>query len=100
MPTKHYDELLQEELIDPEICAEYLTQSLLTGGAPSLLVALEHVIKAHGGVELLSEVVNLSPVHLEKILKGESPLHLPELLTIAETLGITLLFRPIENDNA
>ncbi|MGB3737991.1 MAG: hypothetical protein WA948_01415 [Pontixanthobacter sp.] len=54
MPTKDYNELLFEQLQNPEISAEYLSVALEEGSTREFLLALRNVAEAHGGVGVLS----------------------------------------------
>ena len=46
MPTKSYDDLLFEELRDPELAAGYLSESLRGGSLDVFLIALRNVAQA------------------------------------------------------
>ncbi len=50
MPTKDYNELLFEQLQDPEIAAEYLSAAIEGGATDESLLALRNVTEAHGGI--------------------------------------------------
>ncbi len=58
MPSKSYDEFLDNQLSDPELAAEYLTAAE-DGSTEQLLIALRNVAKIHGD---RSMAVQLLPI--------------------------------------
>lgn len=96
MPTKSYEELLLEELRDPDLAAEYLTATLNKRSLSSVKSALKKVVEAHGGAETIQEIAGLSAQELEQLFGSESDLTLRPLLALLSALGMSVCFLPEE----
>ncbi len=95
MPTKSYDDVLQQELRDPEVAAEYLSASLEEGSVDQFLLALRHVAEAHGGLGVISQITELNRQSMYKMLSDRGNPTLASLLAVLHALGIDIAFRPI-----
>lgn len=100
MPTKSYDELLQRELRDPEVAAEYLSSSLESGSVDQFLLALRNVADAHGGIGVISEITDLNRQSMYKMMSERGNPTLASLRAILRALGIDITFRPIAGEAA
>lgn len=96
MPTKSYEELLIDELRDPDLAAEYLTATLTKRSIGSLKSALKKVIESHGGMSVVQEVAGLSGDEIEGILGTDSELKLRPLQALLKSLGLGISFYPEE----
>lgn len=96
MPTRSYEELLIDELRDPDLAAEYLTATLTKRSISSLKGALKKVIESHGGLEVIQEVAGLSRDEIESILGADSELKLRPLQALLKSLGLAISFYPEE----
>lgn len=96
MPTKSYEELLIEELRDPDLAAEYLSATLSKRSLNSVKSALKKVVEAHGGKDALIELTGLSQKEFEHLFETDADLTLRPLLALLKGLGLTLSFLPEE----
>lgn len=94
MPTKSYDELLLEELRDPELAAGYLTASLDEGSVDQFLLALRNVAQAQGGLGKLAGETELNRQNIYRMLSEDGNPTLASLLAVLRALGIELGFKP------
>jgi DNA-binding phage protein len=99
MPTKSYEELLIDELRDPDLAAEYLTVTLSKRSISSLKTAIKKVVEAHGGLSVVQEVAGLSGDEIESILGTDSELRLRPLQALLKALGLGISFHPEEVSN-
>jgi probable addiction module antidote protein len=90
--TKKYQVLLGEELKDPELSAEYLSESLKGESVDEFLLALRNVADAHGGISIISEMTNLNRQSMYKTLSKDGNPTLGTLLVILKAVGINLSF--------
>ena len=95
MPTRSYDEFLNQELQDPELAAEYLSASLEGGSVDQFLLALRHVAEAHGGLGVISQITDLNRQSMYKMLSEQGNPTLASLLAVLHALGIGIAFQPI-----
>lgn len=100
MPTKSYDRLLIEELRDPELAAEYLSEAVRDGSMEEFLIALRNVAEAHGGLGTLSGETELNRQNLYRMLSENGNPTLANLLAVLDALGIELQFRPRADEAA
>jgi len=96
MPTKSYEELLVEELRDPDLAAEYLTATLSKRSLASVKTALKRVVDSHGGTEPILELTGLSSKELEQLFHPETDLTVRPLIALLRGLGLQLAFMPEE----
>jgi probable addiction module antidote protein len=99
MPTKSYDELLLNELRDPEFAAGYLTASLDEGSVDQFLIALRNVAQALGGLGKLAAETELNRQNIYRMLSNSGNPTLGSLLAVLGALGMELSFKP-QNDAA
>jgi DNA-binding phage protein len=96
MPTKSYEELLIDELRDPDLAAEYLTVTLSKRSVSALKGALGKVIDSHGGADVIQEVAGLSADEIEGILGAEAEIKIRPLQALLKALGLGISFYPEE----
>jgi probable addiction module antidote protein len=93
--TKPLEDILRDDLTDPEFVAGYLQTALEEDGIEGFLVALRQVVKVNKGV---SEVAQELSVGRESLYKSLSESGNPALTTINNVLhsvGIGLTFTPL-----
>lgn len=93
MPTKSYDRLLIDELRDPELAANYLSEALRDGSLEQFLIALRNVAQARGGLGALSGETELNRQNLYRMLSEDGNPTLANLLRVLTVLGIDIEFR-------
>ncbi len=93
MPTKSYDDLLTEELRDPELAASYLSEALRDGSLDLFLIALRNVAQARGGLGTLSGETSLNRQNLYRMLSEDGNPTLANLMKVLAVLGIGIEFR-------
>lgn len=93
MPTKSYDDLLFEELQDPELAAGYLSEALRGGSLDLFLIALRNVAQARGGLGALSDETELNRQNLYRMLSEDGNPTLANLMKVLAVLGIDIEFR-------
>ncbi len=93
MPTVNYEDLLLDELKDPEYAAGYLT-ACLEEGEEVFLLGIRNVAKALGGMKALSDATNLNRESLYDMLsKSGNPLF-SSVTTVLDKLGFELTLKP------
>ena len=97
MPTKPYEEVLINELKDPELAAEYLSAALEDGSIEAFLLALRSVAEAHGGVGGLADATQLNRQSLYRMLSDRGNPTLSSLWRVLDSLGIGITFRSTQN---
>lgn len=98
MPTNRYDEMLSDELRDPELASEYLTAALENGSTRGFVRALKNVVDAHGGIDVLLEFTGLSRHVVDDLFSGNKGVGFEHVLAILEVLGIRLKFDPEDKE--
>jgi len=93
MSTKSYDDLLFEELRDPELAAGYLSEALRGGTLDLFLIALRNVAQARGGLGALSGETELNRQNLYRMLSEDGNPTLANLMKVLAVLGIDIEFR-------
>jgi len=96
MPTKSYEEILLQELRDPDLAGEYLTATLSKRSLGALKTALRKVVEAHGGTEALIELSGLTNKEFEHIFDPEGELNLRPLMALLKGLGLSIGILPEE----
>ncbi|MEM9091195.1 MAG: addiction module antidote protein [Cyanobacteria bacterium P01_F01_bin.53] len=100
MQTKYYNELLFEQLQDPEIAAEYLSAAIEEGSTNEFLLALRNVAEAHGGIGVLANITDLNRQSMYKMLSEDGNPTLSSLLSVLRAIGIGVKFTPSEQEAA
>ncbi len=100
MPTKDYNELLFEQLQDPEIAAEYLSAAIEEGSTNEFLLALRNVAEAHGGIGVLANITDLNRQSMYKMLSEDGNPTLSSLLSVLRAIGIGVKFTSSEQEAA
>ena len=88
--TRHYEDVLDEDLQDPSEAAGYLNACLEDGDPEVFLLALRDVARARGGVAKLAEVTELNREHLYRILSENGNPELRSLEALLDALGFRL----------
>jgi DNA-binding phage protein len=92
--TSSYEDGSIEDLKDTVEAQNYLEAALEAYGEDAnigaLLLALEHVTKAQGGLDVLAQKTKISYQHLNDILVSKQPPGLDNLLGIFAGLGFRL----------
>lgn len=96
MPTKDYNELLFEQLQEPEVAAEYLSAAIKEGSTHEFLLALRNVAEAHGGVGVLSNITDLNWQSMYKMLWEDGNPTLSSLLAVLRAVGLNVKFTSSE----
>jgi probable addiction module antidote protein len=92
MATRRFQTYLLEKLEDPRDAAAYLRVAVEDGDPDTLLMALQTLAKAKGGLALLAKKTGLHRVHLYRMLdKGGNP-SFKNTLSILEALGLRISF--------
>jgi DNA-binding phage protein len=91
MPTKSYEEILLQELRDPDLSAEYLTATIAKRSLSAFKTALKKVVEGHGGTEALLELSGLSEREVEQLFNPETELSVRPLLALLKGLGLELI---------
>ena len=92
--TRSYEEDLLEDLKDPAEAQSYLEASLEAyeedSDTAALLLALQHVAKAQGGIGKLAKQTGINREHLYEMLAGKHNPRLDNLLAILSSLGFRI----------
>lgn len=99
MPTKDYDELLFEDLRDPDEAAAYLTACFEDSEAV-FLQGLRKVAEAHGGVSALAIKADLNRESLYRLLSKKGNPRLSSLSAVLGGLGMRLEIAPFRTKDA
>lgn len=100
MPTKSYEEVLLQELRDPDLAAEYLSATMSKRSLSAFKTALAKVVEAHGGKEVILEPSGLNERELEQVFSPDAELNLRPLLALLRGLGLSLGIFPEEESGA
>lgn len=92
MATKSYDNLLIEELRDPELAAGYLSEALRGDSMEAFLIALRNVAQARGGLGALAEETDLNRQNLYRMLSEGGNPTLANLIKLLKSVGIEIRF--------
>ena len=90
MEFRDFDELIEEELKNPEFAEGYLQEALDEGGIPLFLLALRHLAQAKIGFSQLSEETGLEPESLYQSLSENGNPQLATIEKVLESLGMKL----------
>ena len=91
--TSNYKEFLQKELADVEMAAEYLTAAF-PEGEDVFLLAIRDVVEARGCMAPLAHATLLNREGLYDMLSAKGNPRLSSLISILDSLGITVNFVP------
>lgn len=100
MKTSSYQNLLQDELKDPDFAAKYLTASMDEGSLSEFLLALRNVAEAHGGLGVISEITELNRQSMYKMLSEDGNPTLSSLVSLLGAMGINISFTVSEKEAA
>ena len=96
MPTKSYEEVLLQELRDPDLSAEYLSATMSKRSLSAFKTSLAKVVEAHGGRDVILEPSGLTEREIEQLFNPEAELNLRPLLALLRCLGLSLGVFPEE----
>lgn len=85
-----YEEYLIESLKDPQEAEGYLTTALEEGDLEVFLIALHHVIQAHGGISNLAKKSHKSRSSLYKALSKKGNPYFKSITEILKAMGMHL----------
>ncbi len=93
-PSTPYHPHLHEELKDPVFALNYLNACIDEYDKGVFLLALKHVVDAHGGMAKLAKKTKLNREHLFRLLSKNGNPELKTLQKIAKALGWKVGFLP------
>lgn len=95
---REYNELLLEQLQDPELVLLYLNEAFHDEDQRVFLLALKNVLEAQGGdMTAVAQEANLSRQNLYKVLSAKGNPTLTSLRSVLHTLGFELAIQPFKN---
>lgn len=94
---KSYADYLTESLTDPAEAAAYLDAVMELGEPAAMLVALRHVVKAHGMAEVTRRA-EVSDKHLFKALGDNGNPTLDTVNRVLHAVGLRLSVAPATQD--
>ena len=90
-----FSESRNEMLLDPELAAMYLEESLAEGDIETFKLALKHVAEAQvGGITALSRITHLNRVSLYRTFSEKGNPNLETLTKILNALGLRISVTP------
>ncbi len=87
---RKWEDVLDEDLQDPEEAALYLDACLAEGDPDVFLLALRDVARARGGIAALATVAGLNREHLYRMLSEDGNPRIRSLEPILRALGCRL----------
>ena len=93
LPIKNFDEVLFEELRDPEAAAVYL-QDAWDDSTEEFLVALRKYVQANGGMARCAEKAHLTREALYRMLSENGNPELRSVRAVLQATGLRLLVEP------
>jgi probable addiction module antidote protein len=90
----HEDATVESFAKDPEYAAEYLNAVLEDGDTAELLVALNRLAKAFGGVTSVAAQVDLNGTSLYRTLSKDGNPELKTLVKVLQVMHLRLAVRP------
>jgi len=95
--AKRYQDVLIQDLKNPEEAAGYLNAVLEEGDYRLFLVALRNVAEAHGGMLALSKKAKLSRPNLYRMLSKTGRPEIQSIHRILKSFGLALSIEPEKN---
>jgi DNA-binding phage protein len=87
---------------NPEDCRVYLEVSLeeygKDGDGGALLLALDAIIEAQGGIARVAEAANVNQRTISRALSGQGNLRLKTLCAIVRGLGYRIAIEPVDRE--
>lgn len=80
---------------DPAFALDVLNSILEDGDQAELLIALRHMTKAFGGVQVVAEQAQLNPTQLYRTLSAQGNPGLSSLVAILRAMGLRLAVQPL-----
>ncbi|MGH9899979.1 MAG: addiction module antidote protein [Pyrinomonadaceae bacterium] len=97
-PTIDYDDVIREELKDPEHAALYLSEAMKDMDDRVFLLALRRVAEAHGMTKVAKKAER-NRVSLYKTLSGNSKPQLDTIMAILSAVNLELSISSINTDS-
>jgi DNA-binding phage protein len=98
MPVKNYRSDLLVRLANPEYAANYLKASLEAtledGDRESFLLAVRNVAAAQASTQTVTDPSEFADIGLQEQFKDTETLTVETLLSVLDTVGLTLEFKP------
>jgi probable addiction module antidote protein len=95
--TKSLEDILQDDLTNPEFVAGYLQTALEEDGIEGFLVALRQVVKVKKGVREVAQELSLGRESLYKSLSENGNPGLTTINNVLHSVGIGLKFTPLSS---
>lgn len=92
MTLKNFDEILYQELQDPEFAVAYL-EDALSESQEEFLVALRKYVQANGGMSRCANETNLAREAIYRMLSQDGNPELRSVNAILKTCGLRLSIR-------
>ncbi len=86
----HDDAMAEMFREDPGFAVELLNSILADGAQSELLIVLRQMAKAHGGVQTVADLADLSATQLYRTLSPEGNPVLSTFLAILKVMGLSL----------
>lgn len=80
---------------DPAFALDLLNSILEDGDQAELLIALRHMTKAFGGVQVVAEQAQLNPTQLYRTLSPQGNPGLSSVVAILRAMGLRLAVQPL-----
>jgi probable addiction module antidote protein len=93
--TKPLDDILRDDLADPEFVSGYLQTALEEDGIEGFLVALRQVVQVNKGVREVAQELSLGRESLYKSLSENGNPGLATIHNVLNSVGIGLSFTPL-----
>jgi probable addiction module antidote protein len=87
---RDFNEILKEELKNPELAIAYLNEALANEDKKVFLLALRHVIEARGNITDFAEKSELPRQSIYRMLSEEGNPTLEKLTAIFEAMGFRI----------
>ncbi|WP_019499376.1 addiction module antidote protein [Pseudanabaena sp. PCC 6802] len=93
--TKPLEEMLHDDLTNPEFVAGYLQTALEENGMEGFLVALRQVVKVNKGVREVAQELSVGRESLYKSLSENGNPGLSTINNVLNSVGIGIVFTPL-----
>jgi probable addiction module antidote protein len=96
MKFHDFDNIIEQELTDPQFAQGYLQEALDEGGIPLFLLALRHLVQAQQGFSNLAQETGLGRESLYKSLSENGNPQLVTIDKVLKSLGMKISIVPYE----
>ena len=90
MKFRDFDDLIEQELTNPEFAQGYLQEALDEGGIPLFLLALRHLVQAQKGFSQLAQETGMGRESLYKSLSENGNPQLTTIDKVLQSVGMKL----------